>query len=208
MGTQYISKSLSFTNHPKFCHNDYHKELKDFQKIKEQFRPLNVLKNINIGKEGIPDSIRKTLISILTEIDPNLIPPLDNEYQTNNLRQLLLLEISSMIQDGVQIRKCKNCNKYFVITDGRVAYCPRVIEGRGETTCYDVGAKEAYKRRMEKDEALSKYNRAYKTHLQRCDRNSMSRSDFEVWSSEAKSKLEEVRAGKLDIDTFKKWLKK
>ena len=60
---------------------------------------------------------------------------------------------------------------------------------------------------MKEEDALNIYNRAYKTHHARIRNGKMTKSDFCVWSAEAKQKLNEVRAGQLDIAEFQKWLK-
>ena len=111
-----------------------------------------------------------------------------------------------MLQDRVMVRKCRHCGKYFVVANRRIAYCDRVDEAG--VRCSAVGSQQSFQKKMESDEALLIYNRAYKTHHARVRKGTMSKEDFELWYSEAKERMERARAGELDIAQFQEWLKK
>lgn len=128
------------------------------------------------------------------------------EYDIDNLQTLLYLEVLEMVQNNTMIRKCRRCGKYFVITNRKVAYCNRMDENGN--ICSVVGPGEFFQQKVENDEALKLYNRAYKTHFARMKKKTMSEDDFVKWRGEAKAKLQQVRSDELDIDSFQKWLKK
>ena len=128
------------------------------------------------------------------------------EYNVTSLEQLLNIELMSMLRDETMIRKCKNCGKYFIVTNRNTAYCDR-IDDSGER-CSAVGPSREFQKKMKEDEALKIYTRAYKTHFARVKKGTMEKDAFTEWCKEAKEKLEQARAGKLDVPTFQEWLKK
>lgn len=128
------------------------------------------------------------------------------EYNVISLEQLLNIELLSMLRDETMIRKCKNCGKYFVVTNRNTAYCDR-IDDSGER-CSAVGPSREFQKKMKEDEALKIYTRAYKTHFARVKKGTMEKDAFTEWCKEAKERLEQARAGKLDVPTFQEWLKK
>ena len=128
------------------------------------------------------------------------------EYNVTSLEQLLNIELLSMLRDETMIRKCKNCGKYFVVTNRNTAYCDR-IDDSGER-CSAVGPSREFQKKMKEDEALKIYTRAYKTHFARVKKGTMEKDAFTEWCKEAKERLEQARAGKLDVPTFQEWLKK
>ena len=128
------------------------------------------------------------------------------EYNVTSLEQLLNIELLSMLRDETMIRKCKNCGKYFVVTNRNTAYCDR-IDDSGEH-CSAVGPSREFQKKMKEDEALKIYTRAYKTHFARVKKGTMEKDAFTEWCKEAKERLEQARAGKLDVPTFQEWLKK
>jgi len=129
-----------------------------------------------------------------------------DEYKVDNLHQLLYLEVMAMVQDGVMIRKCKNCGKYFVVHNRKTFYCDRVNE-LGER-CSAVGTFKNFQRKVAMEEPLKIYTRAYKTHFARFKKGTITREELTEWRLEGKKKLEQVRNGNLDISDFAQWLKK
>lgn len=131
------------------------------------------------------------------------------EYKITNLHQLLFLEILSMIHANKHIKKCKNCGVYFIVPNTKVEYCNRIAPGE-EKTCQVIGPTRTFERKLETDYPLKIYKRAYNTHFARKQRVSgaMKHDQFDIWVTEAKERLEKVRAGGMAIQDFEKWLKK
>lgn len=150
--------------------------------------PLEFMEQINELTEG-------------QEADPAYV-----EYEIDDLRQLVYLEALTMIQAGTMVKRCKRCGKYFIVTNRNVAYCDRIDESG--LRCSVVGPGESFQKKMEADEALQIYNRAYKTHHARVRKGTMSQENFDEWRKNAKIKLEQTRTGELDIASFQVWLKK
>ena len=127
-------------------------------------------------------------------------------YEVTSLEQLLSIEIMAMIQNETMIRRCRNCGKYFVITNRNTAYCDRIDESGKR--CAAVGPSRSFRKKMEADEALKMYTRAYKSHFARIKKGTMGKAAFTEWCKEAKGKLEHVRSGLLDMAAFQEWLKR
>lgn len=71
--------------------------------------------------------------------------PRYEKYEIDTLKQLLYLEIISMIQKGTIIWKCRNCNRYFVVSNRKVAYCDR-MDNTGKF-CSSIDHRDLSKRR-------------------------------------------------------------
>lgn len=175
-------------------------------KINDIFNPLNNLKHLNIAYNGIPASMTKSLNAAIEYVSNIKTTKVYEEYEINSLHELLFLEILSMIQASTMIRKCKNCGKYFIVDNRKTVYCDRIDESG--ICCSAVGSKRTFNQKVEQDEALKIYTRAYKTHHARVRKKKMSQDNFSIWCAEAKANLEKTRNGELDISTFQEWLKK
>ncbi len=208
----FIDSELEVMHQFSFCKpalidnpSDYQQKINDKHKFDEIFEPLYVLRKSNSDYDRMPDHLITNLhlaINLAKEISSANIY---EEYEINNLQQLLYLETMYMIQAGTMIRKCRNCGKYFVVKNRKVAYCDRI--NNSGICCSAVGSKQTFQRKLESEEELKMYNRAYKTHHARLRNKKMSQSEFEIWTREAKENLKKVRMGKLELAAFKEWLK-
>lgn len=173
--------------------------------LDDLFRPLRKLSGLNIGRDGIEESMNGVFAAAIDRAKQETNAKIYEEYKIDNLQQLLYLEIMAMIHAGVTIRKCKNCSRYFVPENRKRVYCDR-IDNLGQR-CADVGQKASFRKKVEQEPALAAYNRAYKTHYKRRQDKKMSPTDFEKWCREAKEKLGQVRADKLNFSDFQTWLR-
>ena len=172
----------------------------------DRFRPLYALSKSNIGRDGIPTGLENDFRSAIECAKSVAAAPLYETYCISNLRQLLYLEVWSMVQSQTKIRKCRNCGKYFVAATRRIVYCDRMDQSG--MSCSAIGYQQSFQKKLEDDEPLQIYNRAYKTHHARMKKGIMSKVAFQQWCDKAKQKLAEARAGELDIANFQEWLKK
>ena len=186
--------------------NDYSTKHDNYVKTYDLFKPLHNLSKLDAGYTSIPANMTEFFNDAIEQAKSITPSKIYEEYEINSIYQLLYLEIVSMINSDTMIRKCKNCGKYFVITNRKIAYCDRIDESG--SYCSAVGSKRSFQKKMEQEEELKIYNRAYKTHHARVRNKIMSTADFDDWVLNAKKKLEQVRSGELDISTYQKWLKK
>jgi len=186
--------------------HDHSHEVDDNQKMYDLFEQLYSLSYIDIDRKGVPSEKVNNLNCVIEYAKTISKAAVYEEYEIDNLHQLLYLEILSMIESNTKVRKCKHCDKYFVVTDRKRQYCDRIVKGK--KTCRSIGRSHSYRKKMEAEYPLKIYNRAYKTHFARVKNETMSTKEFSEWTENAKEKLEKVRAGELDISEFEEWLKK
>ena len=186
--------------------NDYSQFVEYNRELDDKFHPLYVLSKMNVGCNGVPTDMETDMRAAIDYAKVAATTEFYETYEISSLYQLLYLEVWSMVQDKVKIRKCKRCSKYFVVANRKIAYCDR--EDESGLRCTDVGPRQAFQEKMKNDEPLKIYNRAYKTHYARTKKGTMTKTDFVQWADEAKLKLEKVRVGELDIASFQEWLRK
>ena len=202
-----IKKNLSFHSPIWYQKNhDHTQDTEYYQKRDDIFTSLYPLCNLNIGHSGIPISMKDAFESAIEYAKTDATANIYEEYEINSLYQLLYVEILSMIQAKTVIKKCKNCDKYFVVTNQKISYCNR-FDKHG-ILCSDIGSKNTFQRKLESDPALESYNRAYKTHFARMKKGKISKEELEEWRLLAKEKLELVRTAELELEAYQKWLKK
>ena len=201
-----ISEHISFLSplQPQYGHNSG-KQLED-NKIARTFLSLHDIQGLNIGRDGIPISKTEPLDTAIEYAKTITTTTIYRKHEINNLYQLLFLETIAMIESNTMIRKCKNCGKYFIVNNRKIVYCDRINESG--TYCSAVGSNLSFQQKLEEDEALKIYTRAYKTHFARVRKKKMTPEDFSDWCSNAKKNLNKVRQGELAISAFQEWLKK
>lgn len=203
-----ITQLISFL--PPASHQNKHAysfNTENEEKLNEIFYPLHNIRKLNIERNGVPANLMKNFNAAVENAKSITTTAVVHEkYEIDDLKQLLYLEVISMIKSNIMIRKCKNCGKYFVVNNRKIVYCNRIDEHG--MCCSAVGPNHSFQQKLEEDEALKIYTRAYKTHSARVRKKKMTEEDLENWRINAKKKLNEVRSGTLDIAAFQEWLKK
>jgi len=120
---------------------------------------------------------------------------------------LMRFELMKMITQGVVIKECANCRRYFIL-DGRsdIEYCSRPLTDQPEKTCKDIGALNKYMDKVNADPIRKEYHRAYKRNHSRLRVGSMTQTEFLEWSDKAQAKRDQCIAGKMDKDKFFEWI--
>ncbi len=177
----------------------------DNDNIKSHTNLRELLSNFHTDPE-ITHNTEKALISAVDYVQGFPKAGFHEMYSIKNLEQLLFLEILSMVNSNIGIKRCKNCSKYFIVANQNIEYCNRIAQGE-EKPCNMIGSKRTFEKKLKSERPLEIYNRAYKTHYARRKTGKMKECEFMIWAKEAKNNLDKVRAGKLDISEFEKWLK-
>ena len=145
----------------------------------------------------------------------------DNEFEveetisSGNLAAICYAEFKKLLLGNYSLRKCKNCNNYFILT-GRIdaEYCSRVVKrykDGTEKTCRDIGPMTRYVKKITKDPIASEYRRVYKTMHARTTAKGSSHiedNEWEVWKKEASDKFKQAQRKEISLEEFKNWLKK
>lgn len=115
-------------------------------------------KNIKLNKDTSKIS-NKQLIEILKDKDNNRYG-IKEIYEIDNFYNLLFLELYFILQEKTYLKKCKNCDKYFLATNSAVIYCNNSFQSN--KTCREIGASKVFSKNLENDEAYSLYRKVYK----------------------------------------------
>ncbi len=127
------------------------------------------------------------------------------EYQVNNLYELIQLQLWLLSKGDMIVKRCRHCYRLFIAEKPSVDYCTRIMEGETEP-CNTVGPKKAFSKKLDEDHTLKTYNRVYKTIYTRMKRGSISAEEFNAWKTEARHLLEKTRAGEMREEEFTDWL--
>ncbi|NLN48641.1 MAG: hypothetical protein GX154_06045 [Clostridiales bacterium] len=115
-------------------------------------------------------------------------------YTLQSFQDYLYLDMLKLIQMQIIVKKCICCKNYFISKDSAEKYCDRIY--KNNKTCKDVG----YLLKVENNELLKLYNRAYKTKHSQKQRNIRNKSKttikkynaaLKTWRTIARSKLQE-----------------
>jgi hypothetical protein len=83
-------------------------------------------------------------------------------YLVERLQSFLKLDFYRALMVGHVIRRCKNCEKFFLLTSGfNTVYCDRPIPGRPHRNCRNQGAKNIAKLNAKNNPVLKEYGFAY-----------------------------------------------
>ena len=93
-------------------------------------------------------------------------------YSINSAFSLLLFEVINCVEKQVKIKKCKNCNKFF-IPEGRkdTLYCSYPAPQDKEKTCREIGAQVARANKEKTDVVTQEYRKRYLAHKMKVRRH-------------------------------------
>ena len=117
--------------------------------------------------------------------------------------QLMYYDLFTSLEKDLPFKLCKNCNKPFM-PKGRPdsLYCDRIMPGF-KYKCVSIGAQNAYKSKQPDIEV--EFYAARKRYSTRSLRNSILKSEFDVWKIKGKEKLIAYRNGEISADEFRNW---
>ena len=110
-------------------------------------------------------------------------------------------------EDKYIIKKCKNCDKYFITDNPRINYCNNLF--KGNQTCRDIGNQIAQRIKQENEIIYGKYRKIYAKKSMLVKRNpdiEVYKKDYEKWKKEAKEFMDAIRSEKKTYEEFDKWL--
>lgn len=156
-------------------------------------------------------------MDILTEIhNLNTTSANITEYVLlKDFEELLYFEFIEVIKRGLRIRKCQNCNRYFVLLSKHdTLYCDRV-DTNGKS-CKEIGNKQKYKENVEKDPLLKMYSKLYKSTHARMERHVDNEYDLDVanhirdsflnWSKQLQQVRRDYVNGCMTAEEFRDWM--
>ena len=136
----------------------------------------------------------------------NLLP---YNYLCKNIIPTFVIELLELTTiENIEIKRCKNCGKFFVPENrSDELYCSNIFENG--KTCKEVGPFKVKQKLMEENNDLKVYRNVYQKLLLRTRRNPMN-DEYEKEFIEFKKKnaelKEKVSNGKLTQEEYMKWL--
>jgi len=146
------------------------------------------------------DNPFKTFFGIIQE------PEIVQLYEINIIADLCRFEFIKMIEHDIFIKKCKNCEHFF-IPRGRAdtEYCNRQYKETGRK-CNEIGAMIRYEKNVAENPILKAHKKAYRRFNSRVRNKKMTQTEFLNWSNEASNKRDMCLAGEISFDDFIAWL--
>ena len=115
--------------------------------------------------------------------------------------------LRSCVERSITVRRCKNCGRWFPQT-GRVSaeYCERPV-ARGEQTCRERGASNAWELRRSDDLVFKAYRREYKKRFAWIKAGRITDEQFYAWSEQAREMKKKCDRDVITLEEFQDWLK-
>lgn len=157
-------------------------------------------------------SVKEKHIIETLNIEKSLIVPSPYIISSLDLKQILFIEFKELLCiEKFPIKKCRNCEKYFV-PDKRTdeLYCNNLFEDTGKT-CKEIGFFKYNQRKLKEDDVARLYRNTYQQKLLRVVRNPENvayRLQLELFKEAYKEVKEKMANGKMTKEEFKEWLLK
>lgn len=131
-------------------------------------------------------------------------------YECDSIISALIIELSILAHNNIEIKKCKNCGKYFVPENrSDEIFCNNIYENN--KTCKEIGHFKVKQKEIQDNELLRQYRNVYQKLLLRTRRNPSNiqyARDFEDFKDANINWRESIRNGKNTENEYLKWLKK
>lgn len=130
--------------------------------------------------------------------------------ESTDIIQTLLMELLEIAKLGIEIKKCRNCGKFFV-PDNRSdeIYCSNIFENG--KTCKEIGHFKVKQKEMQENDNLRIYRNVYQKLLLRTRRNPSNvqyAKDFEFFKDDNNKWRENISKGIATEEEYLEWLKK
>lgn len=127
-------------------------------------------------------------------------------YDITNHEEFFSVYMKYIIDNNIQIKKCKNCGKYFIPHNKQI-YCDNISPQNEKYTCRLLPDDM----KKNKSPIYETYRNNYKTQSNKKRRNKDNIPDieekFSKWNEQARNKMKECESGKITLDEYKLWLK-
>ena len=127
-------------------------------------------------------------------------------HEIQSIEDLFRFEFIKMIEHDIFIKKCKNCERFFIPKRrADTEYCDRIFGETGRK-CNEVGATLRYEKKVANNPILDAHKKAYRMLNSRTRNKKMTQTEFIAWADEAAKKRDTCLAGELSFDEFVEWL--
>ncbi|HEL1212024.1 TPA: hypothetical protein TVL47_001951, partial [Streptococcus equi subsp. zooepidemicus] len=154
------------------------------------FNDLNPFIRTNTDK--IFSSWKDIVMTLPNKLDAPLEFPV-----CDSIIKFLRQTVQNLIHDEMSLRKCKNCDRYFIVRYSSLAeYCLRKVEGTN-STCQEYASKKTYKKKQAANPLYqvftTYYNRIYgRIRRGTLDKDSTLLDDIKILHQEFATKYDEL----------------
>lgn len=131
-------------------------------------------------------------------------------YTIKSFFSLLLFEMAHIIDEGVNIVKCRNCGQYFVpLKRSDTRYCNYPSPENPEKTCKEIGAQKAWANKEKTDDVTREYRKVYmryKMTVKRHPDNKEAQQKLDRLTDGIKEWRQKLDAGEVSTADFMRWL--
>lgn len=184
-------------------------------KIKLDNNYINILKfqreYLQKNHSNDKEKNRKILLDYIKNNDIQIF----STYRINTIQELLNISFIEILKNKVTIKKCKNCNKFF-ITENRTdeKYCNRISPQNPSKTCKEYGAKKTYREEIKSIPIKHEHNKTSQFYRMRINRSKNAnekmkyKKAFDNYKEVYHHKKEQYNSGKLQEKDFVNWIKR
>ncbi|HEL0576038.1 DUF6076 domain-containing protein [Streptococcus equi] len=154
------------------------------------FNDLNPF--IRTNTDEIFSSWKDIVMTLPNKLDAPLEFPV-----CDSIIKFLRQTVQNLIHDEMSLRKCKNCDRYFIVRYSSLAeYCLRKVEGT-HATCQEYASKKTYKKKQAANPLYqvftTYYNRIYgRIRRGTLDKDSTLLDDIKILHQEFATKYDEL----------------
>lgn len=104
-------------------------------------------------------------------------------FNPTSILDIVSYYMKQLIKEDIIVRRCKNCNHFFIVKHRKSDYCPYVFEDG--KVCNEVGAQIQYMSNLESNQPTKLYQLYYKRYYTRLKRNTTTQEKFDEWNAKA-----------------------
>jgi hypothetical protein len=140
-----VTKQISFNDPHRRGFASRYSRLEYIDGIDNHFTLYGDLRNYHENQDDVHVEALDALDGLINLAKHGYTEGIYEEYEVNDLFEVLFLEVYHMILGNKAVKKCRHCGLYFVFNNLNVEYCDRIVEG-AEKPCSEIGPKRAYQK--------------------------------------------------------------
>lgn len=133
-----------------------------------------------------------------------------NVYTCNSIEDVCVASLYHILKQNLVIKKCNNCNKYFVpLLRSDAIYCDRLSPHNPHKTCKEDGSQRTFENKLKMDDAEKLRRKIYQAKQMRVIRNpdiAFYKENFETWKTDVTRWKTEIKNGQRTSEEFIQWL--
>lgn len=178
-----------------------------------KFREVGYYEELHLGICDFSDLDARLERDLLGDNSEDYLPPPTMEvFEFSDFVEAIVLTLFHLIQEKIAIKKCANCNKFFVpLLRSDAIYCNRLAPQDSTKTCKEYGSKVLWYESVVSDDVARLARNIYSAKQMLVKRNpdkSEYAEMFDYFKAEKKKWEEQVKAGIKTREEYAEWLRK